>query len=90
MKRSALRPVSPNRRHTTVGFAISEKEHEEEDECEDEFVLGERRGSLREIGEMEQASFDMDGFLASTPFTPGNFVCGTGRGPEEDEGTTEL
>jgi hypothetical protein len=49
-----------------------------------------KRSSLHLI---QQGSFDMDTFLASTPmpFTPGNVVFGTGREPtEEQEETTEL
>lgn len=82
-KRAALRAVSPNRRHTTVGFAI------EENEEHDEETKGNRRGSLH-FG--EQASFDMDRYLDSTPITPGHVICGTGREPEEEFGeeTTEL
>ncbi|KAF2703959.1 hypothetical protein K504DRAFT_391230 [Pleomassaria siparia CBS 279.74] len=102
---SVLRQVSPNRRHTTVGFAIPEKdEQEEQNEGNGGVVLGKRRGSFgggggsggsggRSGGDM-QASFDMDGFLAAgTPFTPGNFTSGTGSGPEEEEeeeSATEL
>jgi hypothetical protein len=94
-KRSALKQLSPNRRHTTVGFAIPEKDDEDEDEDEDEGrdmqVHRKRRGSLGGVDDTMQASFDMDGFLtASTPFTPGNFTCGTGRAPEEQGSTTEL
>ncbi|KAF2790112.1 hypothetical protein K505DRAFT_327781 [Melanomma pulvis-pyrius CBS 109.77] len=90
-KRSALGQLSPNRRHTIVGFAIPEKDEEEEHEGKDDFGLGKRRGSLGGMDDMVQASFDMDGFLAaSTPFTPGNIACGTGRVPEEEESGTEL
>jgi polyhydroxyalkanoate synthesis regulator phasin len=90
-KRSALRQLSPNRRHTTVGFAVPEKDDEDEDEGRDMQGDGKRRGSLGGIGGTMQASFDMDGFFTtSTPFTPGNFTCGTGRGSGEEGATTEL
>ena len=47
-----------------------------------------RRGSLR--GE-SQRDYDMDDFLAGTPFTPGAFTSGTGRLPDDtDVTTTEL
>lgn len=85
MKRSALRQLSPNRRHTTVGFAASENEEEPHN------VLRsgrKRRGSLKDV---EQADYDMEDFLAGTPLTPGNFMAGTGRMPEDEETTaTEL
>jgi predicted nucleic acid-binding Zn-ribbon protein len=90
-KRSALRQLSPNRRHTSVGFGVLEKGYGDEDERKEVHDLEKRRGSLCDIEGTMQASFDMDGFLASsTPFTPNNFACGTGRGPEEEELTTEL
>jgi chromosome segregation ATPase len=81
-KRPALRAVSPNRRHTTVGVAFEQLEEKEGGE--------KKRSSLHLI---QQGSFDMDTFLASTPmpFTPGNVVFGTGREPtEQQEETTEL
>jgi hypothetical protein len=85
-KRPALGALSPNRRHTTVGLMISENE-----EYEDTSGAAKRRGSLQFH---EQESFDMDGLLSGTPFTPGKFGCSTQRVPEEDEGTgdqtTEL
>ncbi|KAF1995767.1 hypothetical protein P154DRAFT_580477 [Amniculicola lignicola CBS 123094] len=76
-KRSALRTLSPNRRHTTVGFALSEADESEET------GKGTRRTSTHMV---ENAAFDMDAHLASTPFTPGDVVFGTGRGPEEEFG----
>jgi predicted nucleic acid-binding Zn-ribbon protein len=83
-KRSALRQLSPNRRHT-VGFAVPENEEEQPN------ILRsgrKRRGSLRDV---EEADFEMEDFLAGTPLTPGNFVSGTGRIPNDDEATaTEL
>jgi uncharacterized coiled-coil protein SlyX len=83
-KRSALRQLSPNRRHTTVGFAGSENEEERADTLRS---VRKRRGSLQGI---EEAEFDMEDFLAGTPLTPG-FAAGTGRIPEgDDETTTEL
>jgi predicted nucleic acid-binding Zn-ribbon protein len=81
IKRSALRQLSPNRRHTTVGFAAPE------DEGEQRNVLRsgrKRRGSLREVEE----DFEMEDFLAGTPLTPGNFMSGTGKIPDDDEVTT--
>ncbi|KAF1834190.1 hypothetical protein BDW02DRAFT_550995 [Decorospora gaudefroyi] len=87
VKRSALRQMSPNRRHT-VGFAVAESE-------EEGGVIGilsprKRRGSLNAS---EQADFNLDDeFLACTPLTPG-FMAGTGKVPDEfddDATTTEL
>jgi hypothetical protein len=68
-----------------VGFALSDTE-EHDEKPEDKM----RRVSLQ-YG--PQASYDMDGFMDSTPFTPGKVICGTGREPEEDsfeEQTAEL
>ncbi|KAF2691527.1 hypothetical protein K458DRAFT_353332 [Lentithecium fluviatile CBS 122367] len=84
-KRSALRPISPNHRHTTVGFAIPENEVELEHS--QNLSLSKRRGSLQNA---EQAGFDMEEFVAGSPFTPGAFMSGTGRLPEDDGSTTEL
>ena len=81
-KRSALRPMSPNRRHTTVGFAMSEDEGEYH--FNETRSARKRRSSLQNV---EQEDFDMDDFLAGTPLTPG-FVAGTARVPEDDDGTT--
>ncbi|KAH3943592.1 hypothetical protein HBH64_017700 [Parastagonospora nodorum] len=82
IKRSALRQLSPNRRHTTVGFTVSENEAE----CLREVRSGrKRRGSLAGV---EEADFDMEDFLAGTPLTPGNFTAGTGRMPDEDDDAT--
>jgi chromosome segregation ATPase len=81
-KRSALRQMSPNRRHT-VNFALAEADAEDR-------AIGirparKRRGSLPDI---EQVDFDMDDdFMAGTPLTPG-FMTGTGRVPDEDNATT--
>ncbi|KAF2823298.1 hypothetical protein CC86DRAFT_328478 [Ophiobolus disseminans] len=84
-KRTALRQLSPNRRHTTVGFAVPETE-EEDAYCTRS--VRKRRGSLQGI---EEADFDMDDFLAGTPLTPGNFTTGTGRILDDtDVTTTEL
>jgi len=80
-KRSALRQLSPNRRHTTVGFAASENEEDRGNEMRS---VRKRRGSLQGISE---ADFDMEDFLAGTPLTPG-FTAGTGRIPDEDDATT--
>lgn len=76
-KRPALHDVSPNRRHTTVNFTFKANKEDEANEATEK-----RRGSLH-------SDIDMDGILASSPaFTPGNFICSTGREPEEE--TTEL
>lgn len=83
VKRSALRHVSPNRRHTTVGFALSETEGP--GQVQDIGSARKRRGSLRGAS---QEDFDMDSFLAGTPLTPGAFVSGTGRLPADDDVTT--
>jgi hypothetical protein len=85
-KRSALRPVSPNRRHTTVGFALADGEGD--DPATEIESARRRRGSLQD---MEQADFDIDDdFTTGTPLTPG-FLSGTGRIPDEgDETMTEL
>ncbi|KAJ4362195.1 hypothetical protein N0V95_001543 [Ascochyta clinopodiicola] len=85
VKRSALRQMSPNRRHTTVGFALSETEDQVQMQVADS--ARKRRGSLRGAS---QEDFDMDDFLAGTPLTPGAFASGTGRLPEDDGTTTEL
>ncbi|KAH6620395.1 hypothetical protein C7974DRAFT_435763 [Boeremia exigua] len=81
VKRSALRQMSPNRRHTTVGFALSET-HNQAEEAGSAMKM---HGSLYE---QTQEDFDVDDFLAGTPFTPGAFMSGTGRLPEEDDATT--
>jgi predicted nucleic acid-binding Zn-ribbon protein len=81
-KRSALRQLSPNRRHTTVGFAVSENEEEHDNGTRS---VRKRIGSLQGI---EEADFDMEDFLAGTPLTPGNFATGTGRIPDDDDATT--
>jgi len=85
-KRSALRPVSPNRRHTTVGFTLPGGE--EENAATEIESVRKRRGSLQDI---EQVDFDIDDdFTTGTPLTPG-FMSGTGRIPDEgDETMTEL
>ncbi|XPS94197.1 hypothetical protein M3J09_003521 [Ascochyta lentis] len=85
VKRSALRQMSPNRRHTTVGFALSDTE--EQVQMQEAGSARKRRGSLRGAS---QEDFDMDDFLAGTPLTPGAFTSGTGRVPEEDATVTEL
>ncbi|KNG47329.1 hypothetical protein TW65_05880 [Stemphylium lycopersici] len=91
-KRSALRQISPNRRHT-VGFAMTESA--EEDCAGDSELMGAaRRGSLQDL---EQVEFDDDDdddeFMTSAALTPG-FMTGTGRVPDEveedDVTTTEL
>jgi len=84
-KRVALGETSFNRRHTTVGFTAASKD----EEYEDEELNAKRRGSLQ-YG--TQPSFDMDRSLASSPFTPGRLMCGTGRDPgdETEDVTLEL
>jgi predicted nucleic acid-binding Zn-ribbon protein len=86
-KRSALKQLSPNRRHTTISFAAAENDGEHTS------VLRsgrKRRGSLQEVQE-EEIDSEMEDFLAGTPLTPGNFVSGTGRIPDDNDATaTEL
>jgi len=79
--------MSPNRRHTTVGFTIAE--NEDGNHAHENASTRKRRGSLQDI---EQAELDMDNnLLAGTPMTPGNFMAGTGRVPgDEDDITVEL
>jgi chromosome segregation ATPase len=84
-KRSALQPISLNRRHTTAGVAIPE--NEEEPKSPQALPLRKRRGSLQGA---EQEDFDVDEFMAGTPFTPGAFTSGTGRLPEDEASITEL
>ncbi|USP82606.1 uncharacterized protein yc1106_09880 [Curvularia clavata] len=85
-KRSALRQVSPNRRHT-VGITPADQDND----CTTESALpvDKRRGSLQE--DIEYGDFDTDEeeFLSGTPLTPG-FMAGTGRVPDEDESMSEL
>lgn len=86
-KRPALRTVSPNRRHTTVGFAAIGNEQKNGQAEENK-----RRGSLDLEGQA-QSSFDADKYFGSTPFTPGRFECSTQKPPEDEgaeEQTTEL
>ncbi|KAH7073350.1 hypothetical protein FB567DRAFT_197988 [Paraphoma chrysanthemicola] len=84
-KRTALRQVSPNRRHTTVGFVVSDDDAAYHTDLRS---ARKRRGSLHGVHE---ADVDMDDFMAGTPMTPGNFATGTGRFPDdEDLTTTEL
>jgi predicted nucleic acid-binding Zn-ribbon protein len=83
-KRSALHPMSPNRRHTTFGV----RDHDEEGPTQKLRSSKKRRASVQGN---EHVHFDMDDFLAGTQLTQGDFVAGTGRIPEEeDETTTEL
>jgi hypothetical protein len=82
IKRSALKQLSPNRRHTTVGFASSQNEIERPNRLRSG---RKRRGSLQEL---EEVDFDMEDFLAGTPLTPGNFATGTGRLPDDTDATT--
>lgn len=87
-KRSVLRQMSPNRRHTTVGFAIAE--NIENQQCDASQTLKKRRGSLHDL-EKEDLDMDNDDFMAGTPLTPGNFMTGTGRISECDgETVAEL
>jgi predicted nucleic acid-binding Zn-ribbon protein len=79
IKRSALRQMSPNRRHSTVGFAAPENEDERSNDL---CSARKRRGSLQGV---EEVDFDMEDFLAGTPLTPGNFTTGTGRIPDGDD-----
>ncbi|KAI2478748.1 DUF3584 multi-domain protein [Pyrenophora tritici-repentis] len=84
-KRSALRQMSPNRRHT-VGFAMTD---EEDESCVDGMQSMRQRSSS--LQDDEQADFGMDDdFTSGTPLTPG-YAAGTGRAPEDDDGSmTEL
>jgi hypothetical protein len=85
IKRSALRQMSPNRRHTSIGFAVSEIDDAGPDASRS---VRKRRGSLQGI---EEAGFDLEDFQAGTPLTPGNFAAGTGKMPDNDDETaTEL
>ena len=78
--------MSPNRRHTTVGFALSETE--DQDHMQLSGSTKKRRGSQFEESHDD---FEMDDSLVGTPFTPGAFASGTGRLPDEDDTiTTEL
>jgi hypothetical protein len=83
VKRSALRQMSPNRRHTTVGFALLDNEGGPH--LQEAGSAKKRRGSLLHTS---QEDFDMDEFLAGTPFTPGAFASGTGRVPDDDDDVT--
>ncbi|KAL5418539.1 hypothetical protein PMIN03_001018 [Paraphaeosphaeria minitans] len=82
-QRSALQPISPNRRHTTVGIPVTERKDEA---GRPSLPLRKRRGSSRGSGEEDPDMF----FAASTPFTPGNFAAGTGTWRQEDDSITEL
>ncbi|KAE8831942.1 hypothetical protein P3342_011214 [Pyrenophora teres f. teres] len=84
-KRSALRQMSPNRRHT-VGLAMAD---EDDESCVDGTQSMRQRSSS--LQDDEQAAFGMDDdFTSGTPLTPG-YAAGTGRAPEDDDGTmTEL
>ncbi|KAF2440577.1 hypothetical protein P171DRAFT_435362 [Karstenula rhodostoma CBS 690.94] len=82
-QRSALRPISPNRRHTTVGVPVTERE---DDQGRQSLPLRKRRSSSRGSDEED---FEM-AFAASTPFTPGRFAAGTETWRQEDGSTTEL
>ncbi|CAI6337728.1 unnamed protein product [Periconia digitata] len=82
-KRAALRPVSPNRRHTTVGFAVPDVV-----DAGQNLPVRKRRGSLMKEDDADGElglvmEFDMNGGLA------GNAGDG-GGGEEEDETVTEL
>jgi predicted nucleic acid-binding Zn-ribbon protein len=84
IKRSALRQLSPNRRHTTVDF-VALGSGERLDEMQS---AKKRRNSLQGI---EEADFDMEDFLTSNSLTPARFISGTGRIPDDDSVTaTEL
>ncbi|KAJ5064013.1 hypothetical protein J3E74DRAFT_443933 [Bipolaris maydis] len=84
-KRSALRQMSPNRRHT-VGASTAEQG---DNDITDASASMEKRGES--FQDIEYADFDTDEeFLSDTPLTPG-FMAGTGRIPNEDEtSTSEL
>jgi hypothetical protein len=78
-QRSALRPISPNRRHTTVGVLANERKDDEE--SRQSLPLRKRRGSSQGS---EEADFEM-AFEAS-----GRFAAGAGAWRQEDGSTTEL
>lgn len=84
-RRAALRPVSPNRRHTTAGLPISEAE--EGWDPKTDLALRKRSSSSRCD---EQGDSDMYDCQSIGSLTPGNFLSGTGKFPDEEGGTTEL
>ncbi|KAF2021895.1 hypothetical protein BU24DRAFT_488223 [Aaosphaeria arxii CBS 175.79] len=80
-KRPALKPMSPNRRHTTVGFTLPNKGRSSK--------ISRRRGSMNLV---DQASFDIGELISGTPFTAEKAASPMGMvlDEDEDEGTTEL
>ncbi|KAL5117753.1 hypothetical protein ACEQ8H_004363 [Pleosporales sp. CAS-2024a] len=84
LRRAALGQLSPNRRHTTVGFTASDHEEDVADRMRS---ARKRRGSLQAIDEADSA-FGTEDFLAGTPFTPGNYSTGTGRVPDDQDDAT--
>lgn len=84
IQRPALRPISPNRRHSVVGGGIPEQK--DMVDSRQSLPLRKRRGSSQGG---EATDFEL-ALAASTPFTPGNFTTGTGRWLEEDESIAEL
>ncbi|KAF2643460.1 hypothetical protein P280DRAFT_422344, partial [Massarina eburnea CBS 473.64] len=62
-KRSPLSSLSPNRRHTTVGFAITEEDDHQD--RKQSLSARKRKASLHEI--FDQGSFNEDSFLTGTP-----------------------
>lgn len=81
-KRSALRQMSPNRRHT-VGFSTAEQE--KDDYTTESAPAGTQSESLADIDQTDEFDTD-DELFSGTPLTPG-FMTGTGRVPDEDETT---
>jgi chromosome segregation ATPase len=63
IKRSALRQLSPNRRHTNVGFMTSRSD----EQLDEIHSARKRRGSLDGV---EEADFDMEDFLTGTGRIP--------------------
>ena len=82
-KRTALRPISPNCRHTSVGFVTSVIDEEHQDVGTQS--LRKRRGSFEDI---EKSICDLDDFLVGTPGSR-NFLPGTGKAPDEEGGTID-
>lgn len=79
-QRAALRPISPNRRHTTVGVLVTGRK---EEAGRHSLPLRKRRGSS---GERDEEQFTTS-FVESTPSGPGQYA-GTWR--QEDGSITEL
>lgn len=77
LQRSALLPISPNRRHTTAGFA--QPASNDNTDGRQSLPLRKRRGSMQGSGEAETAISLMD-----------VEIVGEMNGTQEDGLTTEL